>query len=80
MTPSAAPVAENPSTFAAVMVDVLRRIESGRSTYGALRVETDPRDFLAEAEAELLDGIAYLYFETLRLRALRGRLANLPAR
>jgi len=39
-----------------------RRLMNGLKTYGCLDLETDPRDFVTEAEEELLDCVNYLRF------------------
>ena len=39
--------------------------------YGPLDLGTDKRDFLREAEEELLDAINYLAFQVIKLRRLK---------
>lgn len=43
----------------AVLLKVAERLHDGRTTYGALNLETDKRDFLEEAMMEILDLAAY---------------------
>lgn len=57
-----------------VLRDAFYKYREGEKKYGPLDRSTDPRNFLKEAEAELLDAIVYMAFEVLRLRDLDARL------
>jgi len=57
----------------AVVNEALERHRGGSQRYGDLNVETDERDFLYEAEMELLDFINYAVYQVLKLRALRAK-------
>lgn len=59
--------------IAAVIVEALKRYEAGRRKYGSLDPATDKRDFLHEAEQELLDCINYCVFQILKLRRIKNR-------
>jgi len=52
----------------------LERHRGGSQRYGSLDPATDKRDFLYEAEMELLDFINYAVYQVLKLRSLRTRL------
>lgn len=54
----------------AVIKEALNRYDTGRLKYGDLDLSRDSRDFLIEAEQELLDCINYCVFQILRLRRL----------
>lgn len=54
-----------------VIRKALRRYEAGRLEHGQLDLATEKRDFLHEAEQELLDCINYCIFQILRLRSLK---------
>jgi len=56
----------------AVIREALQRYEGGRCEHGELDVDSDTRDYLKEAEDELLDCINYCVFQVIRLRRLRG--------
>lgn len=43
-----------------VLVEVARGLVAGRKVYGELRLDTDRRDFDAEASAELRDALVYI--------------------
>ena len=58
-------------TIEAVIKEALNRYESGRRKYGELDLSGDNRDFLKEAEQELLDCINYCVFQILRLRGIK---------
>jgi len=49
-----------------VLLTIAERLKVGRQRYGALRTETDPRDFRKEAFEELADACVYLGAELLR--------------
>lgn len=51
----------------------LRKFERGAAKYGPFDPEADGRDFLQEAEAELLDAINYLAMFLIRLRAMKNK-------
>lgn len=55
-----------------VIREALRRYKEGKQEHGELDLSTDKRDFLKEAEQELLDCINYCVFQILRLRRLRA--------
>jgi len=57
-----------------VIDEALKRHRGGSQRYGDLNVEMDGRDFLHEAEMELLDFINYAVYQVLKLRSLRTRL------
>lgn len=57
-----------------VFDDAHARYMKAEQSYGALDIGTDPRDFLKEAEEELLDLINYAAFEIMKIRALNERL------
>lgn len=52
----------------AVLEMIAAGLARGRTTYGELRVDTDRRDFRAEAVEELRDTLVYVAAEVLRLR------------
>jgi hypothetical protein len=54
-----------------VIKEALSQYEKGRQEHGELDLSTDKRDFLREAEKELLDCINYCVFQILKLRRLR---------
>lgn len=54
-----------------IIREALNRHEAGRLEKGDLDLDTDKRDFIFEAEKELLDCIKYCVFQILRLRRLR---------
>jgi len=58
-------------TIEAVIKEALNRYESGRRKYGELDLSRDDRDFINEAEQELLDCINYCVFQILRLRGIK---------
>ena len=58
-------------TIEAVIKEALNRYESGRIKYGSLDLSRDDRDFINEAEQELLDCINYCVFQILRLRGIK---------
>jgi len=51
-----------------VIREALQRYETGRIEHGDLDLSTDKRNFIEEAEQELLDCINYCAFQILRLR------------
>ena len=58
-------------TIEAVIKEALNRYDTGRLKYGHLDLSRDNRDFLKEAEQELLDCINYCVFQILRLRGIK---------
>jgi len=48
-----------------------RKFEKGAAKYGTFDPEADGRDFLQEAEAELLDAINYLAMFLVKVRTIR---------
>ncbi len=57
--------------------DALQKYHEGEKKYGELDIMKDPRNFLAEAEAELLDTMNYLAFEIIRIRRVNAMLNKL---
>ena len=55
----------------AVLEMIAVGLARGRTIYGELRVDTDRRDFRAEAVEELRDTLVYVAAELLRLRRPR---------
>lgn len=55
----------------AVFREALNRYKAGRKEHGQLDLSTDKRDFISEAEQELLDCINYCVFQVLRLRRIK---------
>lgn len=55
----------------AVIREALNRYDAGRLEHGQLDLSTDKRDFLYEAEQELLDVINYACFEIMKLRGIK---------
>lgn len=56
---------------------LLDKAEGGQRKYGILEIESDRRDFEAEARAEMLDCIHYLGAECVRLKRERDELREL---
>lgn len=54
-----------------IIREALNKYEAGRLKHGHLDLSTDKRDFLQEAEQELLDCINYCVFQVLRLRGIK---------
>ncbi|OGP65585.1 MAG: hypothetical protein A3K22_03510 [Deltaproteobacteria bacterium RBG_16_42_7] len=61
-----------PNTIEAVIQEALNKYETGRRKYGELDLSKDNRDFLKEAEQELLDCINYCVFQILKLRKFKA--------
>lgn len=57
--------------------EALARYKQGAKTYGVFDKYTDPRNFLKEAEEELLDTIIYTTFEIAKIRTLNNKLNSL---
>jgi len=55
-----------------ILSAALVKYRQGESKHGAFDPATDQRDFLAEAEAEILDAINYLAMFILKVRAMQG--------
>ncbi len=60
-----------------IFEEAFERYKAGEKTYGVFDKEKDPRDFIREAEEELLDTIVYAAFEIARIRALNNKLKSL---
>jgi len=54
-----------------VLNDALTKYTEGEKKYGELNIMKDPRNFLKEAEEELLDTMVYCAFEIIRIRRLK---------
>lgn len=54
-----------------IILEVCKRVDVGRRSYGPLRMREDKRDFPKEALAESLDQTFYLAAEVVRQRRLR---------
>ena len=54
-----------------IIREALSKYEQGKIEYGEIDLATDKRDFIDEAEKELLDCINYCVFQILKLRKLR---------
>lgn len=54
-----------------VIREALSQYDKGRQEHGELDLAADQRDFLSEAEKELIDCINYCAFQILKLRSLR---------
>lgn len=52
-----------PEDIEGVIREALNRYDDGRLTHGELDLDTDKRDFINEAEQELLDCINYCVFQ-----------------
>jgi hypothetical protein len=59
-----------------IFSEALKRYEIGEERYGQFSPEEDSRDLLAEAEAEILDGINYLGMFLMKLRRLKSRFTE----
>ena len=55
-----------------VIREALQRYEAGRIEHGNLNLSTDNRDFVHEAEQELLDCINYCAFQISKLRRIKA--------
>lgn len=51
-----------------ILNDAFDKYREGEKKHGVLDIDTDPRNFLREAENELLDAIVYMCIEVARLR------------
>lgn len=60
-----------PKNIEAIIREALKRYEEGRQEHGELDLSRDKRDFVYEAEQELLDCINYCVFQILRLRGIK---------
>jgi len=47
------------------------RLNLGYKDYGDLDIRKDKRDYLKEAEEEIIDAIVYLYFQLLRIKKIK---------
>lgn len=61
----------SPGEINGVIREALTRYEGARKKYGPMDPSSDGRDFLMEAEEELLDCINYCVFQIIRLRRLK---------
>lgn len=57
-----------------VLRDAFSKYRAGARKHGEINIDADPRNFLKEAEQELLDSIVYTAFEILRLRRVEAHL------
>lgn len=60
-----------------ILDDAFSKYRKGEEKHGVIDLDNDPRNFLEEAEDELLDAIVYMAFEIRRIRALNILLNNL---
>ncbi len=60
-----------PQDIETIIREALKRYEEGRQEHGDLDLSTDKRDFIHEAEQELLDCINYCVFQILRLKGIK---------
>lgn len=63
-----------PEDIEGIIREAITRHEAGKAKYGELDLSSDKRDFIGEAEKELLDCINYCVFQILKLRRLRKAL------
>jgi hypothetical protein len=64
-------MSEDVRALADVFAEALGKYREGAKKYGRFDPATDPRNLLAEAEAELLDCINYLGMFLLQVRAMK---------
>ncbi len=57
-----------------IMGDAFDKYRAGEPKHGELDIMTDPRNFLAEAEEELLDTMVYCAAEIIRIRRVNAQL------
>lgn len=57
-------------TIELIFSEAMRKYHQGASKYGEYDPATDTRDFLKEAEAEILDAINYLAMHLMKVRAI----------
>ncbi|MBT9165315.1 MAG: hypothetical protein DDT23_01332 [candidate division WS2 bacterium] len=60
-----------PQDIENIIKEALSKYDKGRFNYGDLELTTDKRDFIYEAEQELLDCINYCIFQILKLRGIK---------
>ena len=60
-----------------IIKEATARYNTGRAEHGQLDISRDRRDFISEAEQELLDSINYIVFLILKLRSTRDKVAIL---
>jgi hypothetical protein len=60
-----------PQDIETIIREALDRYDTGRLKHGDLDLSRDKRDFIQEAEQELLDCINYCVFQILRLRGIK---------
>ena len=56
-----------------VLIEIAGRLSKGADEYGELDLDTDTRDFRAEAAEEAQDALVYLAAEKIRKRRGRGK-------
>ena len=59
-----------------IIETLIERISAGRGNYGPWHVDHDPRDYLAEAYFEMVDGLNYLAAQLVRLQRNHGKGAR----
>ena len=64
-------VRTEPQDIETVIKEALSKYDKGRLKYGELDLSTDTKDFINEAEQELLDCINYCVFQILKLRGIK---------
>lgn len=57
-----------------VIKETVGKYDKGRIKYGHINLAKDTRDFIYEAEQELLDCINYCVFQIIRLRQISGTI------
>ena len=62
-----------------IFTAALRKFERGAAKYGTFDPATDGRDFLQEAEAEILDALNYLAMFLVKVRTIRRTEPNRQA-
>ncbi|MBI3755395.1 MAG: hypothetical protein HY265_04440 [Deltaproteobacteria bacterium] len=60
-----------PKDIEIVINEAIGKYKKGRDKYGSLALVRDKRNFINEAEQELLDCINYCVFQILRLRGIK---------
>lgn len=54
-----------------IIRQALKKYQAGRIKYGQIDLDRDKRDFIIEAEQELLDCVNYCVFQIIRLRRIK---------
>ena len=62
---------KNKNPLSEVFTAALQKFERGAAKYGTFEPATDTRDFLKEAEAEVLDAINYLAMFLVKMRNMK---------